>query len=341
MMKSIMHPCRHTVHPTLLLPVLLAFSLGGCGGGGGGGSAISSGPSLPASVAPATSVLTPTYAAGDARLAIFNSLNSFRAALGVGMLAQNADLDTAATAHANYLDLNRTETHDEVNGNPGFYADTPRDRATLSGVGASVWVGEVIGDANTCVDQLLDSVYHLEALTSSAEQVGIGIGGTWVCVLDGATVTGTGGTTPQANAIPLWGGQQMADTAVALSPYSGEAGVDTAMTLGENPRAVPLYSNPGHPVMVRVRADGGDDNLTVTGFSLSASNGSPLPGSILVAANAVNGSTAAVVADSNVVNGVVFFVPENPLASSTTYTAVFSGARDGKAVAETWSFTTQ
>lgn len=44
----------------------------------------------------------------DTRAQPFTQLNSFRAAIGVGMLRQDAMLDGAAQAHADYLKSNLT-----------------------------------------------------------------------------------------------------------------------------------------------------------------------------------------------------------------------------------------
>ncbi|WP_434034705.1 hypothetical protein [Cupriavidus sp. a3] len=45
----------------------------------------------------------PTYAEGSGQLALFKGVNTLRQKFGVGLLAQDAALDTAAQAHAVYL----------------------------------------------------------------------------------------------------------------------------------------------------------------------------------------------------------------------------------------------
>ncbi len=61
---------------------------------------------LPAPTAAAAlrmNVADPTYAEGSGQLALFKGVNTLRQKFGVGLLAQDAALDTAAQAHAVYL----------------------------------------------------------------------------------------------------------------------------------------------------------------------------------------------------------------------------------------------
>ncbi|AOY97504.1 hypothetical protein BKK79_36770 (plasmid) [Cupriavidus sp. USMAA2-4] len=337
--------------------VLAALAaLSGCGGGGDGGSSASTStpqptptapvtqpttPAAPASVAPATGVGAPTYATTDIRYSLFNLVNTYRNQMGVGELRQDALLDAAAQAHANYLSLNGVVGgHVEVASNPGFTGAYPRDRATVAGVPASTWVGETIsgtGSAQACLTVLANSVYHLQSLTANQESVGIGYNVN--CVMDFGTVTGyTGQTVSQLNAIPVGGGQQMAATAIAYSPLDGET-VDKAMA-PESPQPAPDIAAPGHPVMVRVRADLTTDVLSVSTFKLVDSSGADVAGRILIAPNAKAASNSGAVTDSGINAGVAFFLPQVPLGSNKTYTAVFSGARNGVAISKSWSFKT-
>lgn len=321
----------------------------------------STAPVAPASAAPATSVPVPSYTGQE--LADFNAINNYRTKVdiaggaGVGKVAQNTLLDLAAQAHELYQTSQPggdIEIHNELETGTNFYGLTPHDRAVKAGfTPTTAWIGEVIGDgADTtdaksglpkCVSQLLDTVYHLEALTSNVEQVGLTDDPAWACVLEGATITGTEGMTLPAsgNDEPVGGGQQMPVGAVAVSPYNGEVGVLPAMSLGENPAPALPGDNPGHPVMLRMRADLATDVLLVNAFTLVDPSGASLPGTILVSGNALASPVGGVQGDALVEPCVAFFVPLNPLASGVTYTAMFTGTRDGVAVKETWSFTTQ
>jgi uncharacterized protein YkwD len=353
----------------IAISVAAAFALSACGGGGGdGGSNGSTGastqPSTPTSpptpgsspsVPPQTSVPAPTYPSDSPRAALFAQLNDYRRALGVGLMKQDAALDKAANAHANYGLQNvqsRAITflgHDENASLPGFTGAWPLQRAQAAGAPATVWVGEVITGSygpvvqttgTDCGSTWINSVYHLQGVTANFESMGVGIttmvttppagqqpAQSAFCVVDMGATTG--------------GGQQFATNLVVHAPYSDEAGVALALTPNEIPNPAPDLSAPGRPIMVRVNAV--DKNtLTVTSFLLVDSAGATVPARILVPQSAVSGSTAAVTSDPNnmLAPGVAFLLPLAALKPSTQYTVTFAGARDGKPMSTTWSFTT-
>ncbi|WP_447436124.1 CAP domain-containing protein [Cupriavidus basilensis] len=297
-------------------------------------------PSVPSSVAPATSVSAATYAAADERSKLFVLLNAYRVQMGVGALAQDPLLDIAAQTHSTYLQLNGSgDAHMEDPTKPGFYAATPKERATKAGVPATTWVGEVVsggGSAATCLGVFKNSVYHQQAITANAETVGLGFN--TYCTIDMGTTTGQVGT-PTFNSIPIGGGQQMSASSIAFSPLDG-ATADRAAIATEIPRPVPDIANPGLPLMVRVRADLITDVLSVAAFTLVDGNGATVPGRILIPPNAKSASVGAAVTDSGLNPGVAFFVPLAPLGSAVTYTATFSGARNGVPISKSWSFKT-
>jgi len=327
--------------------------LAACGGGGDGGGSGSTptapttpttptAPVEPTSVPPVASVPAASYT--DARAQLFTQLNDFRAAVGVGMLRQDTKLDVAAQAHADYMKANLVVTHNEVSTNAGYYEATPRSRATKAGVDAAQWIGEVANGTGMlqaswvplCM-RMTNSVYHLQAMTSNVETVGLGIND-YACSIDMGTVTGVTGT-PPANSAPNGGGQLMAANAIAVAPLDGSS-VDGAMP-AESPQPAPDIAAPGHPLMVRVRVDVGTDTLTVSNFTLVDNVGATIPGRVLVANNALSGTkVSGAQADAMLYPGVAFFMPLAPLASGKTYTATFAGARNGTAISKSWSFKT-
>ena len=337
-----------------------------CGGGGNttplptnaaiaGSGPLPSSTTTQSSVPPVTATSMPAATYTGASLSLYTSLNAVRSAMGVGALYQSTALDTAAANHALYLATQTpmVETHIEVAGAKNFYAATPYARAMLAGfVPTSSWVDEALGDASNCMNQLMDTVYHAEELTSNIQTIGIGgMASGWACVLDVGTVTGTAALSPNTVAgIPATGGQQLPAGVVAVYPYNGQTGVPGAMSPGENP-APPLpstYTTPGHPVLIRVRVDNNSDTLTASQFSLQDANHNVLMGTLLVnpaaftGSSAANSSTVTVVSDSNIAPGVVIFVPQSALNSASQYTVTFSGARDAVPVTNTSSsFTTQ
>jgi hypothetical protein len=300
----------------------------------------------------------------------FSTLNAYRLAAGVGEVAQDPHLDTSAQAHAQYLlagtianTLGTTSLHDEVQGNPDYYGATPLARAELAGVPSTEWVGEdvapvqqLITESNygpTCINSLLDTVYHLGSLLSSVQTVGIGFdqgagqltasGGLMTgsyCVLDFGETTNVNGT-PIANGILIGAGQQMPSTAIAHAPLSNETGLALGMA-AESTNPAPDIAAPGHPVLVQVNAAQPGDVLTVSSFTLTAADGTVVPARIIVPSAAVSGSTAAVTADPNgiMLPGVAVLLPLALLTANTTYKASFSGARDGAVISATWTFTT-
>lgn len=321
----------------LPLAVIAALVLSACGGGGSdGGSSAPAVPQTPQDPTPlTTSAPTSTYAASSMQFAAFNQLNAYRLAMGVGALTQDPILDTSAQAHATYLNANFINSkltalsHDELSSFANYYADTPLDRARKAGAPATEWIGETVGDSmlasdaaagKDCVNQLYNTVYHLAGITDPQQTVGIGYMpvsgqlGFAVCNFDFGSTTGVYGT-PQANAIPGYGSQQMATTAVAHVPLANETGVALTMVT-ETPNPAPSIT--------------------------TASNGSSVPGLILIPAAAQAGSIASATVDSNKLlgAGVTAFVPSQALAANTVYTASFTGARDGAPINLAWSFTT-
>ncbi|APA90431.2 CAP domain-containing protein (plasmid) [Paraburkholderia sprentiae WSM5005] len=347
--------------------IAAALALSACGGGGGGsdsGGTNTGSSSTPAATSSSagnlqTSVPTATYTSGTAEASIFTQLNAYRSGMGVGLLKQDTMLDTSASAHALYLVDNfangniTSVTHNEVSTLADYYEATPLSRARKAGVPATEWVGENAGvglnlttvDANatSCVGQYLDTVYHLQGATDIQETVGVGFQvnasqGTYGCVLDFGETTNVTGA-PVDNGFYAAGGQQMATSANAVSPYPNETNVALTMH-AESPNPAPDLASPGRPVMFRVNAANAGDVLTVTSFTLTA-NGSAVPARIIVPSAAMTGSTGATADVNNALFvGVVVLLPLAPLAANTTYTATFSGQRDGKPVSRTWNFTT-
>jgi uncharacterized protein YkwD len=352
--------------------VAASILVAACGGGGGGSSpASTTGNNTGSNGSPSqsvnsssgnlqTTVPAGTYTGATAQASIYSQLNAYRAAVGVGQLKQDTVLDTSASAHALYLVNNFANgnitavTHNEVSTFANYYEATPLSRARKAGVPVTEFIGEnaavglnlATGDANAayCLGQFLNSVYHLQAATSSQETIGVGFQtnsgqGTFGCVLDFGQTTNVAGT-PVDNAFYQGGGQQMPTDANAVSPVPNETNVLRAMAAGESPNPAPDLASPGRPVMFRVNAASEGDVLTVSSFTLAA-NGTSVAARIIVPSAAMTGSTGATADVNNALSaGVVFLLPLAPLAANTTYTATFSGQRDGKPVSRTWTFTT-
>ncbi|VWC11032.1 allergen V5/Tpx-1-like protein [Burkholderia lata] len=358
---------------SILAAISLSVTLAACGGGGDGGNNGTNNASTPpaqttpptgTSVPPQTSAPNTTYAAGSMQASAFSTLNAYRLAMGVGVLAQDQILDTSAQAHSQYVYSNLSNgklaavAHDEVSTFADYYADTPLARARKAGAPVTEWIGEVAAQnfaqasaanyGTSCVSWYLNTVYHLQSVTSSQQTVGIGFkqpiaGGfaNYTCVLDFGQTAGVTGT-PGPNTLQLGAGQQMPTTAIAHSPLANETNVARAMSIGEAPNPAPDVATPGRPIMVMVNAAASGDLLTVSSFTLTAANGTVVPARIIVPSASLAGSTSAATADPNneLFRGVAFLLPLAPLTANTTYTVQFNGARNSTPINTAWTFTT-
>jgi uncharacterized protein YkwD len=352
--------------------IAMTAFLAACGGGGGGGgnstgAAAPGGASTPVvppagATTPQTSVPAPTYGTTTMQQATFTQLNAYRLAMGVGQLSQDPLLDTSAQAHALYLDSNLANgsltalSHNETSSFANYYGDTPLSRAQKAGAPVTEWISEVIAAgqpqssstayASDCLRQYINTVYHLQDLTSTQQTMGIGFQQSsgsypnYSCVIDFGETAGVSGT-PMTNGLNLSGGQQLPVGTAATSPLNNETGVALAM-VAENVNPAPDITTPGRPIMVRVNAANQGDVLTVTSFTLTTSAGVSVPARIIVPSAALTGSTASATADVNnaLFPGVAFLLPLAPLAANTTYNWTFSGARDGSPISISKSFTT-
>ncbi|WP_176060324.1 CAP domain-containing protein [Paraburkholderia sp. BCC1876] len=351
------------------LSLAAAMLLAACGGGGGGSSstAPAGGSGTPPATAsgattPQTSVPAPTYAANTMQQATFAQLNAYRLAMGVGQLSQDPLLDTSAQAHALYLDSNLANgnltalSHNETSSFANYYGDTPLSRAQKAGTPVTEWIGEVVAAglpqstgtayATDCLRQYINTVYHLQSISSPQQTMGIGFQQSsgsypiYSCVIDFGQTAGVTGT-PLANAVNTSAGQQLPIGAIVTSPLNNETGVAIAM-VAENINPAPDIATPGRPIMVRVNAANQGDVLTVTSFTLTTAAGVAVPARIIVPSAALTGSTSSATADVNngVAAGVAFLLPLAPLAANTTYNWTFNGARDGSPVSIAKSFVT-
>uniref|UniRef100_UPI003F496C70 CAP domain-containing protein n=1 Tax=Cupriavidus taiwanensis TaxID=164546 RepID=UPI003F496C70 len=326
------------------LVTAMTLALAACGGGGGGDDGGSkqepstptapTTPQDPTSVPPTTTSATPTYPAGDFRLASYTELNNYRLAMGVGALRQDAHLDLAASNHLDYMKANSLLAHEEVAGKPGFTGVNPYEQAVAAGAAKAQWVSQAASGSAFCVDSFKNSVYHLQGITSNQETVGIANRDGY-CVVNFGLMTGANGS---GYGLPSWGGQQLAEGSVAHSPVDGETISGTFTPAGESPNPAPDLAIAGHPIMFRVPSAKVSDVLTVSSFTLVGPGGVAIPVRVLVPTNAKPGSVASAIEDARLYSGVAFMLPTQPLTAGT-YTATFAGARNGVAISKSWSFT--
>ena len=178
--------------------VAAAVFLTACGGGGSDSG--SSDPVPPTTNPPVVdnnypTTIIPANYVDTQRSDIMNTLNTYRTQCGYGALKQNSLLDVATQGHANYTQMNRIATHDQVASNPGFTGANISDRLLASGYHRSK-AGEIMATLSggtsfsgatgvipyspdpipgkVLLKSLLSTVYHLAGAMGEWNDIGVG-----------------------------------------------------------------------------------------------------------------------------------------------------------------------
>ena len=330
-------------HNLYLSAIALSIStlLTGCGGGGDTAAAVTPAPVVPTTpvVKPSTivtAVATSTYATTSEEYAAFNLLNAERQRCGFGTLAQNANLDQAALAHANWQLLNNTYSHTETTGTTGFTGATPTNRATAAGYSPSGSVSESLafgtspsksGRGEAGIRELLSAPYHAATMLDSARDVGISV--------RSPIDLGLSSLIPVTQVSPGLSTtfQLLASDTVATYPCANTAGVNYRLT-NEDPSPVPdrnLRTRPvGHPVIVMVRRG---NTLVISSASMSKlSDGQSVAlRTPITRANDPN---------SVLLGNVGYIIADAALEVSTSYAVTINGTNNGAPFTKSFSFTT-
>jgi len=325
--------------------VLLA-SLSACGGGGADAPpppppAPTPAPSpAPTPATPIAAQMTvPTPVGYDAeRLAAFNRLNEIRLSAGLGMVAQNAQMDQAAQAHADWMVTNDSFTHDEQAGTPGFTGANwaRRDEAFgyVPSSGSEVMSAGAGGAAG--VDLFVNSLYHRSAILA-IEPVDVGIGWTARVATGFSSPLVIDLTRPGTDLVRGLGQQsQPSIGGVSVWPLDGASNVPVRLG-NESPNPVPALDvlTLGTPVSVTVNRL---QSIQVSSFSMTnLTTGAIVPTTLLTNQN-----------DPNflIPSSFVAIIPRAALELNTTYRIAFSGttvsfpAGDIASIERAWSFTT-
>ncbi|MFN7695129.1 MAG: CAP domain-containing protein [Burkholderiales bacterium] len=272
----------------------------------------------------------PVYADPE-RADAFNAFNEIRAAAGLGLLRQNAQLDVAAQGHSNYIDVNRDfGSHLQDPARPGFTGIDWNARTAAAGYPQNGYVAEVIGaggadaqsrpfTARRHVHELMATPYHRRAMLQR-EPSDIGVG--WANQFRSNLVVDFANTATNRQGAP---GQL-----VTVWPADGATGLLTSGCC-EAPDPMPELKGQrwGYPVSIQASER---CRLTVTSFQLRDASGADVPLKLLTYAT-----------DPNRLYLGEFFAALMPLAllkATTRYTASFSGQACDLPVVKTWSFTT-
>jgi uncharacterized protein YkwD len=270
----------------------------------------------------------------------FTALNAVRAAMGIGQLTRNSNLDQSATAHANYLNLNASTLnsimgnidpatgiiygHSEDTGKPGYLAAMPQARDEASGY-TGLYYDEILtfggnsgvnADGIDAFNGLMNTVYHrVGMLQDTLCDIGIGTTSGFDFVADMGC---------KVNAPSLASGT------LVVFPAEGQVDPYPYWEVGlEVPNPFPLLAN-GTPIAGPLSVTAStNDRLVTTSFTLTQ-NGAPVNSQRLDSQN-----------DSRIPANNAFLVPLAPLQlGGVGYTASFTGTINGNSVSKTWSFTT-
>jgi hypothetical protein len=318
----------------------LAGTLGACGGGGGSPSPAPEPPPAP-SPQPLPAVMSvPTPVGYDAdHLAAFNRLNELRVAAGLGMLAQNQEMDTAAQAHVEWEVANDVFSHVETVGTIGFTGANWWDRDKTQGY-SPLGGAEVMSwgyDPVVAVDGLVNVIYH-RSLILEVDPVDVGIGESAAiaqhlrsplvidfCTPDDGSARSAGQTSqPGISGVVIW-------------PLDGAHEVWTHMGV-EEPNPVPDHDvlQLGTPASISVNKD---EKIEALQFVLTeGATGDPVPTIVLSHESDLNGIIPP---------SFVGLIPVGGLKANTEYRVDFTGSitYSGTSVptpyARTWRFTTR
>lgn len=333
---------KHITFTTLIIfrfsALAAALALTACGGGGGNSTTppvsqtcvngASDYPTCTPAVTPAnlqTSVPTPTYAQSSQELIAFSEINAFRKSMGLGLLAQNANLDKAAQNHANYVVLNQDFSHNENASKQGFTGGDPTSRASFAGYN-STYVGEMIGGTNGTVAArgLMNTIYHRNGVAmQEVVDVGMSLNLAWSQPLVVDIGYGKKGQNNASDFITTYPVNGQVDLPLVMYPETPNPLTDVDLYntdyVTKTSSPVSFYAAAGTTIIV--------NSFTVT----QDGQANPLDMRLITQANDVN---------KYVPSHSVHLVGKAPFRPTTKYNVSFNGTVNGKGVSKTWSFTT-
>lgn len=340
----------------LALTVYVTSCIAACGGG----STADTGPIAPTSptgpTTPSAPVVTPgdtqttvpplTYAATSQEYGFVSALNDFRGKVGLGLLAQNAKLDTASANHLSYLITNDVNNGGTVNFN-SYDPATGRSMLHIENGALAKFTG--IQELDRAKFAQYDGSYVGEEVTFGGNQGGAAAFGTLVqtvyhragLMLQNVREIGVAVGPDKSQTVVMEMGlktnQSVSGDYVGVYPYSGQAGVALHAYV-EAPNPFPELSTANddfptktsYPISVSVVTG---NTIAVTTFTITeAGQAAPMDARLLTSANDPN---------HYLTGNVAFLIAKAAFKSGTTYNVVFSGSNNGVAFAKKWSFKTQ
>lgn len=335
-------PARARVNAHALSAITASLILTACGGGGGGGGdapAVSSNQPVQSTppvtvqddtLLPAVATVAPaSYTVeADFRKGVFDAINAVRSAAGLGLLAQESRLDTAAQYHSDQRHNGHNNPFVAADANPGVRAQNvgyPYVRL-MEDMSFEFWK-----DAQGVVDAEMNSVYHrIPLLDYRMVHVGIGQARWMQSEQDErmSTTIDVAYTSTEKQAAP--------NTPFVYWPRNGVTVAQVHM-VAEDPdpqnRQNGQFSRPyGYPASIQLDPD---KTISVTSFVMTDANGNVVP-----TITQTYGNDTALANHKN----VAALVPLDWLPESSTFTVTFTGTSTYKGVStpisQTWTYST-
>ena len=243
---------------------------------------------------------------------MLQALNDHRYAVGAPTIGADARVNSAAQNHANYSSANGYMGHFETSGLPYYTGYSARDRLIAAGWSTS-FVSEVATGGSSGiagVNQLWDAPYHrLGMMHPNSVSTG------WGYSTAGSRGSIVGDFVYDFSQRPV---------NFVRSPANGQTGIPTSWSGQESPNPLPsgVTGPVGYPIMVVYSAG---QNVTMRAAEIVAPNGSRLP---------IYYAPQQFEFDYQVI------IPQQPLASGTTYHARFDINVNSQMVTNEWDFTT-
>lgn len=261
-------------------------------------------------------------------LAGLAAINDYRVLYGLPQLQMNDRLLAMAKAHAKYLDANKIaqddksaeSLHNQNPNKPGFFGQSPRERAAYYGYSAKLGEDAAyhVGSIGETVDVLFDAPYHRSPfLNPDAKEVGIAKIGDYTIIEFGF---GSSENSP-----------------IVVSPTDGERYVPTSFDGNEAPDPLRMHTDGNYPVGYPIMAQYFGENVDKIKL-LSAELTDNAKQKIDVFANSPEN-------DDKLTNAVIL-LPRKPLQADQTYLVKLSlqvTKKDGTTTTESkeWNFTTE
>ena len=284
-------------------------------------------------------------------------LNTLRTAAGLVAFTPASQLSTAAQNHSDYMQLNNTVGHGEVNGNSGYTGSTPSERTQYAGY-STLFIGENVSygtpTAEASIDGLFSAIYHrFGFLHLSFDTVGIGQNTLFYTydlsnsqheqLCQGASYSGTGSyylnvcadsnkhisVSAYSNASNAFAS---AAPALILWPFENAADIPPVF-YEESPDPLPDDSVSGYPLSVEFNHQKFDSAPNVTSFTIEDASGTSL--------NTLTRMTQANDPASRFTSYQTALFPEKRLEWGSRYNAFLSYESNGTSYTKSWCFSTQ